>query len=380
MRKLNVAVYESLASAGIKFPNIPIYASEHYGQCAEDIVVKALLSALSFRFGGDLSSQRYLEIGGNHPVATSATYLLNRTLGMRGVIVEANPRLIEDLQRHRPDDLVVHGAVQTENVDTVVLTVSNLDELSSVDRSFVTQWDSGRVGEREQVTVPALLINSLFETYFGDRAPLFLAIDIEGLDLEVLQGLDFEKYRPAVIQAEPSDHHLHENSRRMVEFLNGKGYSLVARTEVNLIFADTGVWRTNEEGAVPSVADSVLFELQERARVAETSLVGVQDELAQAREALASLARQSQETQEIFERELTSRSEAALRLEVEKLRADFADGAFREAIEGISRLRGAVEHGVSVRGSDQRLIAKEVWWERNRRSLLYRISAFFRRT
>ena len=74
-----------------------------------------------------------MEVGGNHAFATSPTFLLHRRLGMTGVIVEANPDLLEDLRKGRPRDLIVHGAVQTQQVDSVTLTISNKSELSSLD-------------------------------------------------------------------------------------------------------------------------------------------------------------------------------------------------------------------------------------------------------
>jgi FkbM family methyltransferase len=239
MRRLNYSVYEECVSLGLELPGLPVFFAEHFGQCGEDLIVACLLRALATRQKINLPAETYLEIGGYHPVATSATYLIHRHLGMRGVIVEANPRLIPALRQTRAHDVIVHGAVQDQDVSVVMLSVSNLDEISSLDRSFVLQWDSGRSGERELIEVPALRVNHVIEHYLSGRAPLFLSVDVEGLDFKVLADLDFGRFRPAVIQAEPSDHHVPENSRTMVEFLESVGYTLIARTDVNLIFLDS---------------------------------------------------------------------------------------------------------------------------------------------
>lgn len=231
-------------------PDLPIFLTEHYGQCAEDVIVVALLRALQQRSGIDLSRERYLEIGGNHPVGTSATFLLHRALGMTGVIVEANPRLIENLVKGRPDDKVIHAAVYTGDASTVQLSVSNASELSSLDRRFVLEWDQGRVGEREMVDVPAVRINTLIEREYGGQVPLYLSVDIEGLDLEVLKDLDFSRFRPFIVQAEPSDHHIPQNSLHLQHFMDSVGYRLIGKTAVNLIFADIGRVGTEEEAAL----------------------------------------------------------------------------------------------------------------------------------
>ena len=92
------------------------------------------------------------------------------------------------------------------------------------------------MGERRQIEVPALRINRIIESHFGGKAPHFLSIDIESLDLPVLRDLDFEKFRPIVIQAEPSEHHRPGNTDEMIAFMLENNYVLVAKTEVNLIF------------------------------------------------------------------------------------------------------------------------------------------------
>ncbi len=235
---LNSFVYDACRSARVGRPDIAVRAVEYYGQRAEDLIVEALLEATAKRSGVDLEACGYLEIGGNHPFATSNTYLLHRRLGMTGVIVEANPELIDDLEKGRPDDLVVHGAVQTEAVETVKLSISNQSELSSVDRTFVLGWKCGSVGESAWIDVPALRINDVVGQHFSDRTLAYLSIDVEGLDLALLRDLDFDRSRPWFVQAEPSDHHLPHNSERMIEFMDSTGYELVAKTEVNLIFRD----------------------------------------------------------------------------------------------------------------------------------------------
>ncbi len=157
--------------------------------------------------------------------------------------MEANPSLLADLVRGRPKDLVVHGAVQTAAVDNVKLSVSNCSELSSIDRSFVLGWEGGTVGEASFIDVPAFRIDDVVRDNFEERRLVYLSIDVEGLDLELLRDFDFDANRPWLVQAEPSDHHRPGNSDRMIEFMQSVGYELVATTDVNLIFAECRGWK-----------------------------------------------------------------------------------------------------------------------------------------
>lgn len=206
---------------------------ESYAQCNEDIIVEALLQARFATTGRSMSTARYLEIGGNHPVQTSSTYLLYRAWGARGHIIEANAGLAERLRALRPGDQIVQTAVSNRFDKTVSFHVHELDELSSLSREDIV--DPGVVGLQGEIarieTVPNLHINDFFDAYIHD--PLdFMSIDIEGLDLPVLQALS-PAHRPTVLQVECMDPAL---LAQLKQTLDPRGYQLVAMTEVNVIF------------------------------------------------------------------------------------------------------------------------------------------------
>jgi FkbM family methyltransferase len=206
---------------------------ETYAQCNEDIIVEAYLRARFAMAGRSMSTMRYLEIGGNHPVQTSSTYLMYRAWGARGHIVEANAGLAERLRVIRPGDQIVQTAVSDRFDKTVSFHVHELDELSSLSReSILDPKMTGLQGEVARVeTVPNLHINDFFESYIHD--PLdFMSIDIEGLDLPVLQALS-SAHCPTVLQVECVDPALLAQLRQTLE---PRGYRLAAVTEVNVIF------------------------------------------------------------------------------------------------------------------------------------------------
>ena len=205
----------------------------------EDVIVLSLLRAEAVKRGIELDGQHYLEIGGNHPFATSPTYLLHRRAGMTGVIVEANPRLLGDLKKGRPDDHIVHGAVQTADVDTVTLTISKLSEISSLDKDYVSRWAEGTVGIDSRVEVPALRMNEIVARAFEGKAPCFLSTDVEGLDMELLPGLRLrDVFVPGSCRRSPPSIFTQGRPGAWSIVCSALGYHLVARTDVNLIFAD----------------------------------------------------------------------------------------------------------------------------------------------
>ncbi|MQB06220.1 glycosyltransferase [Agrobacterium tumefaciens] len=234
-------MYDEVKMFGLSVPDIEVLAQRYYSQCAEDLIVVSILKALSIRGRFDLSIERYLEIGANHPIATSATYLLSLELGMSGVLVEANPALIADLKKVRKQDIVLNKAIIVGDSESAELFVSNQNELSSLSRRFVEDWQDGAIGVKEVVTVQASRMNDVLEEFFSERAPLYLSIDTEGLDLDLLEDVDWDRWRPAVVQAEPSEHFIENNAELISQLLESKGYVLVAKTAVNLIFMDVNL-------------------------------------------------------------------------------------------------------------------------------------------
>lgn len=160
---------------------------------------------------------------------------------MSGVLVEANPALIPELERVRKQDVIINRAILARDADTSELFVSNHSELSSLSRRFVEEWQQGAVGLKEVVVVPASRMNVLLEEFFAERAPLYLSIDVEGLDLDLLKDVDWSRWRPAIVQAEPSEHFIQNNANEISHFMKSKGYVLVAKTEVNQIFMDESI-------------------------------------------------------------------------------------------------------------------------------------------
>ena len=82
-------------------------------------------------------------------------------------------------------------------------------------------------------------INEIIEHNF-DKHPNFISIDVEGLDLEILQSLDFVKYKPEVICVETITFGYLNNNEKKInsiqEFMLSKDYAVYADTHINTIF------------------------------------------------------------------------------------------------------------------------------------------------
>ena len=224
-------MYQHILETGMPNPNIPAYMTETFSQCYEDVIMDSMIRA-HVKTNGTPNGITFIEIGANHPVCTSASYLLQQRYNMTGILVEANPKLVPALQQFRSGNQIINAAVVDSDEQTVDFYISANNETSSLDEQFVTVRTPGI---EEKITVSTIRINKLLEMTSGAEM-VILSVDVEGYDLRLLQDIDFTKYRPFMIQVEPSEHYSPGSTKNIIDFLATNNYNLVAETDVNLIF------------------------------------------------------------------------------------------------------------------------------------------------
>lgn len=207
-------------------------------QSGEDAIIAYILMVL----GIDYSTEKYLDLGANHARTLSNTYGLYER-GMRGVLVEANRALIDELEKYREEDVIIHKCVSTKTGDKVPFYIMSGDGLSCMDREIVDQMISINPNlflECEE-QIETISVNDILSTYF-EKGPIVLNIDIEGLEYDILSGLDYEKYAPFIIVVEQIDYSLsiaeRKRDTKIDELLKNKGYFEYAFTGINSIYVN----------------------------------------------------------------------------------------------------------------------------------------------
>ena len=231
---LNPYIYRVISDHGLNKPDIDVAIQPSYTQAYEDVIIEAYIHAYlasTFRHLNLI----FFEIGANHPVATSASYLLKQRFGLHTVLVEANPELIPALKQHRPDDTVIHAAVTHQDVKELPFYLSTDNEISSMNKEFVKAWKEGAI--KDTIMVPTVRINDIFDAMkLPENVDIILSIDVEGCDYDILNDIDFQRYKPFIIMVEPSEEFAPGITKQMMDLLIGQGYILYAKTYANLIF------------------------------------------------------------------------------------------------------------------------------------------------
>ena len=214
-----------------------------YSQCGEDLIIDRALRDLG------ITRPTYVDVGAFHPRELNNTALFYRR-GLSGVCVEPDPDLIAVIARERARDICVNAGISSGESAAADFFVMSVRSLSTFSRERAHQLESsGECRIEKTLRIPLLTLNRLFEQALGG-APNLVSIDAEGLDLEVLLSMDYDRFRPQVLCVETlrySDTRRGESKTlEIAAFLNEKGYFSYADTRVNTIFVDAKAWERSE--------------------------------------------------------------------------------------------------------------------------------------
>lgn len=159
--------------------------SVSFAQFAEDV----LLSHMHPQASGF-----YVDVGAFHPQVHSNTYKLYLK-GWSGLTIEPNPSAAAAFQHARPRDTHLTIGIADRNSDLTYYKFRNPAE-NTFDAARAADMRSEAV---ESVPIKCMPLNDVFERYCRDRHVDLLNIDCEGRDLQVVQSLDWRRYRPTLL-------------------------------------------------------------------------------------------------------------------------------------------------------------------------------------
>ena len=184
----------------------------------------------------------YIDVGCQHPIKNNNTYLLFKK-GWTGVNIDLDNVNIDLFNFFRPKDNNINSAVSNK-VEKVKLfyyhqksPINTLDEKISLKQQAKIE---------KKVDIQTNTLENILDNYSIKTIDL-LTIDVEGFELKVLNGLNFDKYKPSVIIVEFLD--LEANKweipynnldnvlkSEIYSFLINKNYKLVNWVNGDLVF------------------------------------------------------------------------------------------------------------------------------------------------
>lgn len=233
LRVMTAEAQSTDGGSGRRAPRSQPAQPKYFSQGGEDCLLWALF--------GDRSRGFFVDVGAFDGVHLSNSFSFEQQ-GWKGICVEAHPSFAQACSRNRPGSVCLHAAcVADESVKQVQILAEPLGLLSGI-RANETPDLEGRYALRgmkfpgfSAVSVPARTLNSILAEHLPAGTPIdFLSIDVEGTEVEVLQGLDLERFPVGVILAEANTP---AAAGQLNSYLAPYGYCQARAIEQNLFFA-----------------------------------------------------------------------------------------------------------------------------------------------
>jgi FkbM family methyltransferase len=164
-----------------------------------------------------------IDVGACEPISNSNSYYFENNLGWYGISIDADSRTIDKLKQER-----------TNVVQAIVSDYNGVAKFHQDHRPGISH-----VSETGTEEVATRTLNNILEEH-NVLDVTVLDIDVEGHELAVCRGLDWEKYSPNIVIIEYVSPAGGNIEGELMKYFNGLGtYKLVHRTQANLIFLHT---------------------------------------------------------------------------------------------------------------------------------------------
>ncbi|MBK4215157.1 FkbM family methyltransferase [Paracoccus caeni] len=205
------------------------FAITHWGQSAEDAVLR--------RFVGAKKDGFYVDVGAHHPIRISNTYLFHK-LGWHGVNIDANKDTIDLFNKFRPNDRNIHALVGERTEQPLTFTIFKGETRSTAHEEKTQRLEKKFEVLSKQEMSPVPLREILDANVPPGQHIDIMNVDIEGFDIQALQTNDWSKYRPDYICVEDFNFKNGRTSDTR-EFMTSIGYICVSHCY------DTSIYHTN---------------------------------------------------------------------------------------------------------------------------------------
>ena len=196
----------------------PRLAYSHWGV---DLIITKLLNSKNKGI--------YIDVGCHHPFLNNHSYLLYKS-GWEGINIDIDYNSIDMFNFFRKSDVNIQTAVTDHKGEVDLFFYHNRAAKNTISKEFGSD-------AKEQKKINSDTLNNIIEnSKFKNSKIDFVSIDVEGNEMNVLNGFDLKKYKPKLILLEfilPNKKEFYEKD--INEITNSEVYKFLIKNEYKLI-------------------------------------------------------------------------------------------------------------------------------------------------
>ena len=204
------------------------FQSLSFSQEGEDLILD--------RYFSGKKNGTYIDVGAHHPQRFSNTYRFYLN-GWQGINIDAMPGSMQLFNELRPEDINIEQAIgsQKGKLDYYQFNEPAINTFDPIEADQIIKNGIYQLNQIIKLTVVPL--SEILAKHQIFKQVDFMNIDVEGLDLEVLKGCDWDTFHPKIIAVEIRDFNINNpNESYTYTFLISKGYKLFAKTFNTVMF------------------------------------------------------------------------------------------------------------------------------------------------
>ena len=196
----------------------PRLAYSHWGI---DLIITKLLNSKNKGI--------YIDVGCHHPFLNNHSYLLYKS-GWEGINIDIDYNSIDMFNFFRKSDVNIQTAVTNHKGEVDLYFYHNRAAKNTISKEFGSN-------AKEKKKINSDTLNNIIEnSKFKNSKIDFVSIDVEGNEMNVLNGFNLKKYKPKLILLEfilPNKKEFYEKD--INEITNSKVYNFLIKNEYKLI-------------------------------------------------------------------------------------------------------------------------------------------------
>ena len=217
-KKINIFKFFYFYYQFLKSKFKPRLAYSHWGV---DLIITKLLNSKNKGI--------YIDVGCHHPFLNNHSYLLYKS-GWVGINIDIDYNSIDMFNFFRKKDVNIQTAVTDHKGEVDLFFYHNRAAKNTISKEFGS--DAKEKKKINSDTLNNIIENSKFKNSKID----FVSIDVEGNEMNVLNGFNLKKYKPKLILLEfilPNKKEFYEKD--INEITNSEVYKFLIKNEYKLI-------------------------------------------------------------------------------------------------------------------------------------------------